>query len=65
VDANQNVGHIERIISAVAAVQVSIYVVKRKDTFVGKVLGSMRGFLLTRAATGYCPLKKVIDRNSL
>ena len=44
VDANQNVGNIERIISAVAAVLVSIYVVKRKDTFVGKVLGSLRGF---------------------
>lgn len=62
---NQNVGTTERIVSGVAAVLLSIYAIKNKNTLMGKGLGAMSGFLLTRATTGFCPLNKAIGRNSL
>lgn len=62
---NQNVGMTERIISGIAAVAIGAYAIKKKDSLLGKGLTAVSGFLLTRATTGFCPLNKAIDRNSL
>jgi hypothetical protein len=62
---NRNVGNTERIISGVAAVLLSIYAMKNKDSTMGKGMAAVSGFLLTRATTGFCPLNKAIGRNSL
>ncbi|MCF0074171.1 DUF2892 domain-containing protein [Dyadobacter sp. CY261] len=65
VEDNQNVGTTERIISGVAALLLTIYALKKKNTLLGKGLTAVSGMLLTRATTGFCPVNKAIGRNSL
>lgn len=61
----QNVGNTERIISVVAGALLTFYGMQKKETMLGKGLTFVGGLLITRGTTGFCPVNKGINRNSI
>jgi uncharacterized membrane protein len=65
IDEVQNVGNTERIISVVAGALLTFYGMQKKETTLGKGLTFVGGLLITRGTTGFCPVNKAVNRNSI
>jgi uncharacterized membrane protein len=65
VEEVQNVGNAERIVSILAGALITYYGMQKKETIIGKGLTFVGGLLITRGTTGFCPVNKATNRNSI
>ncbi|MCE7043146.1 DUF2892 domain-containing protein [Dyadobacter sp. CY312] len=61
----QNVSNAERLISVLAGALITYYGMQKKETVLGKGLIFVGGLLITRGTTGFCPVNKAVNRNSI
>ena len=61
----QNVSNAERLISVLAGALITYYGMQKKETVLGKGLTFVGGLLITRGTTGFCPVNKAVNRNSI
>lgn len=65
IDEVQNVSNAERLISVLAGALITYYGMQKKETVLGKGLTFVGGLLITRGTTGFCPVNKAVNRNSI
>jgi len=65
IDEVQNVANVERVVSVLAGALITYYGMQKKETILGKGLTFVGGLLITRGTTGFCPVNKAVNRNSI